>query len=110
MDLLWHTFGWSMGVGLPIFAALCWLSRARVRSSWQRRLILSLVLALAITPTGFTPHGPLAVFAAIWLLPAAFHEPFLGLVAGIPIVVGTLLVFAVWSVALKLAPPKHEAA
>lgn len=94
-----------MGVGLPIFAALCWLSRARVRSGWQRRLILSLVLALAITPTGATPHGPMAVFAAIWLLPAALDEPLLGLVAGLPIVVGTLLVFAVWSAALKLAPP-----
>jgi len=108
MEILWPSFAWSLGLGIPLFAVACYLWRSRLATSWLRRFVTSLLLGVASAPTVFSPHGPPAVFAAVFLSPFCILDPVAGLmIVALPILITTAIVFSVWSSGLWISR-RHE--
>jgi hypothetical protein len=108
MEILWGSFAWSLGIGVPLFGLACYLWRVRLGSSWLRRFLASLLLGAASAPTVFSPHGPPAVFAAVFLSPFCIFDPVAGLMfVVLPILTTTAIVFVLWSTGLWIYR-RHE--
>ncbi len=98
MNIAWFSFAWSLGIGVPLFTVACYFWRARLASSWVRRLVAAFLLGLAFAPTALGMHGGTAVVAAVFLSRVCIIEPAFGFfLVVLPIIVTTAILFSVWS-------------
>jgi hypothetical protein len=102
MPVLWPTFVWSAGIGLPAFAILCYAWRSKLRVSSGRRFIAVLVLAVALSPNFVVPHEAVAAYSAISLSGRAVKDPFLWYFVAAPIIGVSAVVFLAWTAWFKL--------
>src|SRR4051794_20233784 len=109
MSIFWSTFAWPAGIGIPLFALLCYRWRSDLRTSIWRRLIAVLVFASALSPNFVVPHQDVGAYAAISLSSAAIKDPFLWWFVAIPIVGVAGLVFIPWTIWFKLTARKRTA-
>lgn len=96
MEFLWFV---SLSVGLLPFAFVCLLWRHRLASSWPRRLLASVPLAIPCTPAEIYSHGPSGVFPAMFLISFdLWHDSAGELLADArPFLITTAILFITWS-------------
>jgi hypothetical protein len=110
LQIEWHTFAWSLGVGVPLFAWVCYLWRDRLASSLVRRVVASLLLATACAPSGLGVLGPVAVDSAVFDSLLVITDPTLLLGASWLIFPTTLAILGIWNAGLwVLKRPKNHA-
>ena len=100
MSVSFYSFGWTVGIGLPVLALVVWLTRRPEGRSWIARVGIATIVALMITPTVWSPFDRTYVEAAAIVLfcgVVGLTSPvFSFLVGGLPVMLVTTLIYGAW--------------
>ena len=107
MPISFYSFGWTLGIGLPVLALVVWLTRRPEGRTWISRASIATVAALMITPTIWSPFDQTYVEAAALVLfcgVVGLTSPlFSFLIGGLPIVLVSALIYGAWHLSQRRA-------
>jgi hypothetical protein len=105
MTVSLHSFGWTLGIGLPVLAVVVSLTRRPQGRSGFSRIGIAFLVALMITPTIWSPFDKTYAEAAAVVLfcgVAGLTPRVLSfLIGGLPIIFTTALICGVWQLSKR---------
>lgn len=105
MTISLHSFGWTLGIGIPVLPLVVSLTRRPQGRSGVSRIGIAILVALMITPTIWSPFDTTYVEAAAVVLfcgVAGLTPRVLSiLIGGLPVIFTTALICGVWQLSKK---------